>query len=75
MRRRVVIAVVMALSIAALAPAGFGQSKSVPLKLKVGAMAPDFTLRDQDGKEIALRQFRGKKTVVLAFYIFAFTGG
>jgi cytochrome oxidase Cu insertion factor (SCO1/SenC/PrrC family) len=46
-----------------------------PLKLKVGDTAPDFTLRDQNGKEFSLQNFRGKKTVVLAFYVFAFTGG
>jgi cytochrome oxidase Cu insertion factor (SCO1/SenC/PrrC family) len=45
-----------------------------PLKLKVGDSAPDFTLRDQNGKEVSLKDFRGK-TVVVAFYVFAFTGG
>jgi cytochrome oxidase Cu insertion factor (SCO1/SenC/PrrC family) len=44
-------------------------------KLRPGDTAPDFTLRDQNGKEVSLRDFRGKKTVVLAFYVFAFTGG
>jgi peroxiredoxin len=38
-------------------------------------MAPDFKLRDQTGKEVKLSDFRGKKNVVLAFYVFAFTGG
>jgi len=49
-----------------------------PPKVKVGAMAPDFTLKYFDGKElkdVSLRDYRGKKNVVLAFYIFAFTGG
>ena len=46
-----------------------------PLNLKVGDPAPDFTLKDQNGKEISLHDFRGKKNVALAFYIFAFTGG
>ena len=44
-------------------------------KIKVGDTAPDFTLRDQTGKEIKLSDFHGKKNVVLAFYVFAFTGG
>jgi cytochrome oxidase Cu insertion factor (SCO1/SenC/PrrC family) len=44
-------------------------------KVKVGSHAPDFTLRDQNGKEVKLSEFRGKKNVVLAFYVFAFTGG
>ncbi len=43
--------------------------------VKVGEVAPDFTLRDQNGKEVSLHDFRGNKNVVLAFYIFAFTGG
>ncbi len=43
--------------------------------LKVGDMAPDFTLPDQDGKPVKLSDFRGKKNVVLAFYVLAFTGG
>jgi cytochrome oxidase Cu insertion factor (SCO1/SenC/PrrC family) len=46
-----------------------------PLTLKIGDSAPDFVLRDQNGKEVALKDFKGKKTVVLAFFIFAFTAG
>ena len=49
-----------------------------PLKLKVGAVAPDFTLLAFDGKalrKVSLRDYRGKKNVALAFYVFAFTGG
>jgi thioredoxin-dependent peroxiredoxin len=45
---------------------------------KVGDMAPDFTLKYFDGndlKDVSLSQYRGKENVVLAFYIFAFTGG
>ena len=42
--------------------------------LKVGDMAPDFTLRSIDGKMIKLSEQRGK-TVVLAFFPAAFTGG
>ena len=48
------------------------------LRLKVGDMAPDFTMLSFDGKDlkkISLRDFRGKKSVALAFYVFAFTGG
>jgi len=54
------------------------QQSSSDLKLKVGDMAPDFTLHYFDGnglKDIKLSDYRGKKNVVLAFYIFAFTGG
>jgi hypothetical protein len=50
----------------------------VPMKLKVGDVAPDFKLQYFDGsdeKDVSLSQYRGKSNVVLAFYIFAFTGG
>ena len=45
---------------------------------KVGDLAPDFTLKYFDGndlKDVKLSDYRGKKNVVLAFYVFAFTGG
>ena len=44
-------------------------------KFKVGDMAPDFTLVDTAGQKVKLSDFRGKSNVVLAFYVFAFTGG
>ena len=43
--------------------------------LKVGDKAPNFTLPDQNGNKVSLSQFLGKKNVVLAFYVLAFTGG
>ncbi|HKB81434.1 MAG TPA: hypothetical protein VKH35_17120 [Thermoanaerobaculia bacterium] len=49
-----------------------------PLKIKVGDVAPDFTLLEYDGhgiKPVSLHEFRGKKQVALAFFVFAFTGG
>ncbi|MGA9979182.1 MAG: hypothetical protein WBQ08_11200 [Candidatus Sulfotelmatobacter sp.] len=45
---------------------------------KVGEMAPDFKLHYFDGnslKDVSLADYRGKKNVIVAFYIFAFTGG
>jgi cytochrome oxidase Cu insertion factor (SCO1/SenC/PrrC family) len=43
--------------------------------LKVGDPAPDFALTDTEGQTVRLSDFRGKKNVVLAFYVLAFTGG
>jgi peroxiredoxin len=45
------------------------------MSLKVGELAPDFTLRDSDRNEVSLSSFRGKQNVVLVFYVLAFTGG
>jgi hypothetical protein len=45
---------------------------------KLGDMAPDFNMKYFDGselKDVSLSQYRGKKNVVVAFFIFAFTGG
>jgi peroxiredoxin len=43
--------------------------------LKVGDAAPDFTLPSTAGQKVKLSDFKGKKNVVLAFYVLAFTGG
>jgi len=49
--------------------------------LKVGQAAPDFTLAstavgpDGRSQRFKLSDFKGKKNVVLAFYVLAFTGG
>lgn len=51
-------------SIASVAPAG-------PV---VGQAAPDFTLKDQQGKSVSLSEYRGIKNVVVVFYPFAFSG-
>jgi peroxiredoxin len=39
----------------------------------VGDLAPDFTLKNQDGEEVTLSELRGKPVVVV-FYPFTFTG-
>ena len=41
----------------------------VALSLEVGEQAPDFTLPSTMGEQISLRQFRGKKHVLLEFYV------
>jgi cytochrome oxidase Cu insertion factor (SCO1/SenC/PrrC family) len=55
-----------------------GEETSAAQMPKVGEMAPDFTLNYFDGnnlKSVSLSQYRGKKNVVVAFFVFAFTGG
>jgi peroxiredoxin len=44
------------------------------MPIEVGAEAPDFTLKDQNGQEVRLSSFRGVKNVLLVFYPLAFTG-
>ena len=56
-------------------PAAAPQPAPPKTHLKVGQAAPDFTLTDTEGKEVKLSDFKGKKNVVLAFYVLAFTGG
>lgn len=52
------------------------QTPSAPqTKVKVGDHAPDFTLPDQERQTVRLSDFRGKKTVVLAFFVYAFSPG
>ena len=52
-----------------------GTPKPPQTSLKVGDVAPEFTLTDTDGNTVKLSDFKGKKSVVLAFYVLAFTGG
>ncbi|MFV0477429.1 MAG: thioredoxin-dependent thiol peroxidase [Parahaliea sp.] len=42
---------------------------------KIGNMAPAFSLPDQNGNKVSLKDFRGKQTVVLYFYPKAMTPG
>ena len=70
--RKLSLALLGALASASL----FGQAVPPPkTHLKVGDMAPDFTLNSSQGGKVKLSDFRGKNTVVLAFYPAAFTGG
>jgi cytochrome oxidase Cu insertion factor (SCO1/SenC/PrrC family) len=77
--RKLGILLLAALTLASTA--AFGQEKkkeAEPLKIKVGDVAPDFTLLAYDGqgvKPVSLHDYKGKKQVALAFFVFAFTGG
>ena len=42
---------------------------------EAGDPAPNFTLTDHNRRQVTLSQFRGKKNVVLSFFVFAFTDG
>ena len=52
-----------------------GQLKPIDstLKVKVGDLAPDFTLPAVSGEKITLSQYRGKKNVVISFVPAAWT--
>ncbi len=42
--------------------------------LELGALAPDFTLRDQFGQDVTLSSYRGTKAVAIFFFPYAFSG-
>jgi cytochrome oxidase Cu insertion factor (SCO1/SenC/PrrC family) len=79
MRNRLT-SIVLAIALAATAAFAADEPKKAPepLKIKIGDMAPDFTLLAYDGSKVtpvSLHDFKGKKQVALAFFVFAFTGG
>ena len=82
-KKRILLALAASVFVAAQMAPAQAHSKSSKeekpaLKLKVGDIAPDFTLKTMtsDGlKDVSLHDYKGKKSVVLAFYVFAFTGG
>ena len=64
---------------ALIAPRSFAQAPNpvpaVPTVVKVGDMAPDFSLPGTDGKTHKLSDYRGKQAVVIAWFPRAFTQG
>ena len=76
MRALLTTGFVAALVAGALAQGGPPQGPpAVPTVVKVGDMAPDFTLPGTDGKTHKLSDYRGKQAVVVAWFPKAFTGG
>jgi peroxiredoxin len=74
MKKRIALAGALAAGIFALS--AVAQNMQPPhTTLKVGDMAPDFTLTSTQGGKVTLSSFRGKNAVVLAFFPAAFTGG
>jgi protein SCO1/2 len=71
-----VIAAVAAFAAVALAARGGGGSDAVDAGssrfdgalLPAGVRAPDFNLRDQEGKRVSMRQFRGRPVIVTFLY-------
>ena len=51
------------------------EAVTTPDPLKTGMIAPDFTLKDEEGVDRNLSDYLGKKSIVLAFYPKDFTGG
>ena len=51
------------------------KEETATISLKVGDPAPDFALLSNEWKTVKLSEFRGKKNVLLAVYVLAFTGG
>ena len=60
---------------AAVLMAGLVAAPAQAADLKVGDMAPDFSLQATDGKTYKLSDFRGKQAVVVAWFPRAFTQG
>jgi cytochrome oxidase Cu insertion factor (SCO1/SenC/PrrC family) len=71
------VALTILLTFAAVAIAQQTAPQPAPPKthLKVGEPAPEISLTDTNGKPVKLSDYKGKKNVVLAFYVLAFTGG
>jgi len=66
--------IVMAL--AAFSSVALGAAVAPPDgELKIGDVAPAFSLVGSDGQTHSLAEFKGKKAVVLAWFPKAFTGG
>jgi len=76
MKRALIVAGLLIIAIAA--PPLAHQVRKTPvahMSLKVGDIAPDFTLLTNEWKTVKLSDYRGKKNVFLAVYVLAFSEG
>lgn len=67
--------VLAALPVATLISTATQKEQVAKVSLKVGDTAPDFTLLSDQWKPVKLSDYKGKKNVLLAVYVLAFTGG
>jgi peroxiredoxin len=76
MKRLLATALVLAaLPVATLLSTAAQKEQVAKVSLKVGDTAPDFTLLSDQWKPVKLSDYKGKKNVLLAVYVLAFTGG
>jgi len=88
LRKYLLINLVSLLSLILISGTAFGRSEAFKdniynpgtlkptdstLKVRVGQKAPDFTLPSVSGEKISLKQFKGKKNVVISFVPAAWT--
>ena len=74
-RLNVSILAVILMTAILIATSSGEEAVTTPNTLQVGMIAPEFTLKDEEGVEQRLSDYLGKKSVVLAFYPKDFTGG
>jgi len=76
MKRLLATALILAaLPVATLVATAAQKEQVAKVSLKVGDTAPDFTLLSDQWKPVKLSDYKGKKNVLLAVYVLAFTGG
>jgi len=77
MMKRALVAGFLLIAAAAAPPLAHQVHKSQVARtsLKVGDVAPDFTLLTDEWKTVRLSDYRGKKNVFLAVYVLAFSEG
>jgi cytochrome oxidase Cu insertion factor (SCO1/SenC/PrrC family) len=71
--RKVSIALLLACFLLTTVAQTQTESATPAPEVKIGDLAPDFTLVDQYGKPHSLHDYKGKKNVALAFYVWAFS--